>query len=67
MSVVPPLVAVTVKLSIVAPLVAPGVNFTEAVPEVEPTSPPVDTELINGAAGTSALMIKFCETGVAAP
>jgi hypothetical protein len=63
-SVVPPFVAVTVKLSIVAPLEAPGVNFTEAVPVV---SPPVDTELINGAAGTSALIFKFCETGVAAP
>ena len=66
-SVVPPFVAVTVKLSIVAPLEAPGVNLTEAVPEVEPAPPPVDTELINGAAGTSALMIKFCETGAAAP
>jgi hypothetical protein len=66
-SVVPPFVAVTVKLSIVAPLEAPGVNFTDAVPDVAPAPPPVDTELMNGAAGTSALIIKFCETGVAAP
>jgi hypothetical protein len=46
-------------------LEAPGVNFTEAVPAVP--LPAVDTEFINGAAGTSALIIKFCETGVAAP
>jgi hypothetical protein len=64
---VPPLVAVTVKLSIAAPFEAPGVNFTEAVPDVDPTSPPVDTELTKGAAGTSALIIRFCETGVATP
>jgi hypothetical protein len=63
----PDAVAMTMIWSMVAPLVADFVSPTVAVPLVDPAPPFVDTELINGAAGTSALMTKVCVTGVATP
>jgi hypothetical protein len=62
---VPPVVAITVKLSIAAPLFEALVRAT--VMEPVPDAPLVETELIEGAEGTSAVITRDAVTVSAFP